>query len=73
MTWTYKTDVGTFWIQPNSNGRFTLGIDNDALGSFSTPEGAADDVYMCATGYYPWDKKLSVLEPTDLTEWILLP
>lgn len=69
MYWTYKTNVGTFWIKPNRNNMFTLGIDDEALGSFSTPENAASDVYSCATGYWPWDKRLITIHPEDLSEW----
>ena len=72
MKWIYNTDVGTFWIKPNQNGRYTLGINSEALGSYNDPVMAADDVYMCATGYWPWDKKLMVYNPTDITEWTQL-
>ena len=69
MYWTYRSNVGTFWIKPDGRGRFTLGLNSDALGSYHSAYAAADDVYMCATGYFEWDRKLSVMEPTDLGEW----
>lgn len=69
MLWTYKTDVGRFWIKQERDNRFTLGINDNALGSYISPEQAADDVYMCATGHWPWDKKLNVSDPVDLSEW----
>ncbi len=68
MYWTYKTNVGTFWIKPDGN-RVTLGIDDEALGSYLNAIQAADDVYMCATGWWDWDKHLTVYEPVDLSEW----
>ena len=69
MNWSYKTGVGTFWIKQNQNGRFTLGVNGKSLGSYNDPASAADDVYMCSTGHWPWDKKLIVGEPTDITKW----
>jgi hypothetical protein len=71
MHWTFNTHVGTFWIKPNQNKRFTLGIDYDSLGSYSSPEMAADDVFECETGFWPWDKQLTVLHPDCLHEWTL--
>lgn len=68
MTWSYKTNVGTFIIQP-WQGRFGLFINNDCLGSYHSPEAAADDVFMCATGHYEWDRRLSVNHPCELGEW----
>ncbi len=65
----YKTDAGTFWIKQESNGRWTLRLNGEALGSYNSPEQAADDVYMQATGSYEWDSKDEILEPTDLGEW----
>lgn len=69
--WTYQTSVGTFWIKPNKNNRFTLGVNDEALGSYHSPHQAADDVFMCATGYWKWDNQLTVNDPTDLSEWTL--
>ncbi|NJK58869.1 MAG: hypothetical protein HC939_24290 [Pleurocapsa sp. SU_5_0] len=69
MSWSYKIKSGTFWISPQSNGRYLLSINNQALGSYHSPQSAADDVYQCATGYDAWDNKGSCLEPTDLSEW----
>ncbi len=68
----YKTRVGTFWIKPQPGwpGRFWLGIDDTALGSYASALMAADDMYMHATGWEDWDSlKGSVDGPTDLSEW----
>jgi len=70
--WIYKSRQGTFWIKRREDGRFLLGIDEEALGSYHRPEAAADDVYNCATGHYAWDAQLTVTEPTDLSEWQLI-
>ena len=71
--WNYQTSKGKFWIKPQGNGRFLLGIDDEGLGSYITPKQAADDVYCCATGYYPWDALMIVDQPADLSEWNYLP
>ena len=72
----YKTRVGTFWIapQPNVPGRFWLGVDDEALGSYHSAEAAADDVYSQSTGYYEWDAiEEPVTSPCDLSDWIKGP
>lgn len=69
MHWAYKTNVGTFWIKLDRDNRFTLGVGDEALGSYISPEQAADDVFLCVTGHWPWDKQFTVLNPTDLSEW----
>ncbi len=69
----YKTRVGTFWIasQPNAPGNFYLGVDDDILGPYYSPEAAADDVYSQSTSHYEWDAiDESVTSPCDLSEWI---
>ena len=70
MHWTYKTNIGTFWIKPaREKNRFILGIDDDALGSYSSAPKAADEVLTCTTGHWPWDKQITAFEPSDLTKW----
>lgn len=67
----YKSPVGTFWIKPNDDGRFVLGIDQETLGFYHSAVSAADDVYVHVTGYYPWDKLDGKIHdaPTDIYEW----
>ena len=67
--WTYKTSKGTFSISHQSDGRFLLGVGDEGLGSYATPEQAADHVFCCATGHYDWDALGTVDQPTDLSEW----
>ena len=70
--WVYRTSVGTFSIRP-CNGGFNLWINDENLGHYTSAIAAADDVYMCATGHWPWDQRMIVDQPTDLSEWSLLP
>ncbi|MEK6702217.1 MAG: hypothetical protein AABZ53_08135 [Planctomycetota bacterium] len=68
----FKTAKGSFWIapQPGSEGRFFLGFEDDALGSFATPNDAASDVASHMTGLGCWDAKPSLAsDPTDLGDW----
>jgi len=69
MHFFYRTRFGVFSIRPAANGRWTLAMDSDALGSYATPESAADDVFVCATGHDTWDAQGSVNEPESLAEW----
>ncbi len=75
MKYMYKSKICTFFIIPNDSDRYDLWVKekSDAeykLGSYSTPFSAADDVYMCETGYHPWDNQLCVDEPASLEDWI---
>jgi hypothetical protein len=70
----YKhTSVGTFWIRPENMHGWSLfidcGGDTESLGSYSSPEAAADDVYTQHTGWDAWDIPNRRDAPTDLGEW----
>jgi hypothetical protein len=67
--WHLKIKLGTLWIRPESNGRFTLGIDDVAIGSYHKAWAAADDVYLKATGYIDWSQLKNEQLPRDLSEW----
>ena len=70
MDYIYNTEFGTFKISKNSyDGRCSLHINDECLGSYQTPQQAADDVFMCATGFDDWDDQICVDNPIDLTEW----
>lgn len=74
MKYFYKTKFGTFFILPDINNGCSLWIkDNNAdeykLGWYPSAIMAADDVYMCATGFENWDDQLDVDDPIDLSEW----
>jgi hypothetical protein len=69
MVWVYKSKRGSFSIRRLQNGRFGLYVGDEMLGSYHTPEAAADDVFMCVTGHDPWDNQLTVDYPADLGDW----
>lgn len=56
-------------IKPLPEGCYGLFINDEFLGAYDSPESAADDVYMCATGYPSWDDQLIVEEPQGLGCW----
>ncbi len=65
----FHSSVGVFWIKPHL-GKFLLGINNDALGSYHSAVAAADDVYTHVTGHFPWDILDGIEDgPTDIYEW----
>ena len=75
VCWLYRTDVGTFRIivRPE-DGRFLLQVidstgEVETFGSYHRPEAAADDVFMCSTGFSAWDRRRTVDQPTDLSDW----
>ncbi|WP_043793493.1 hypothetical protein [Solidesulfovibrio fructosivorans] len=68
MMFIYRTRFGTFSIRPDA-GRWVLCMNDEALGSYHSPESAADDVFMCATTFDAWDSQGTVHEPESLAEW----
>lgn len=68
-----RTAVGIFWIrpQPGYPDRVWLGIDEvGPLGSYHSPEAAADDFAGGHTGWHEWDSIAHTsLGPRDLSEW----
>jgi hypothetical protein len=70
----FRSPVGTLWIKPQRNSdRFWLGINDERVGSYHSPEAAADDVYTQHTGWRPWDSASGLQKPRDLTEWERVP
>lgn len=73
MKYFYKTDFGTFFIIPSPDGVELwikeLSGSEEKLGDYPSADMAADDVYMCATGYTDWDLQCDVDEPSELGEW----
>ena len=71
--WVYNSPIGAIRIFMVSSGRYALEIAGIVYGSYHSPEAAADDVYMHATGCAEWDMLSGKVpgEPTDLSEWNL--
>lgn len=69
MLWTYETEVGIFWIKPDNNFKFSLGVNETILGSYFTPVSAAEDVRLRTTGHPLWDTLRSNSTPIDLSDW----
>ncbi|KAF0112175.1 MAG: hypothetical protein FD149_2475 [Rhodospirillaceae bacterium] len=67
--WTLRTSVGLFWIAPDRDHRYTLGLDDETLGNYHSPGKAGDDVFLHATGHSPWDES-SFSAPEDISEWL---
>ena len=77
MKYSYETKFGTFEILPDINNGYSLWIkDNDnkecRLGWYPEAFMAADDVFICQTGFVDWDNQLEVEDPTDLEVWTKL-
>ncbi len=71
--WYFKTKIGTLWIRQRDDGRFNLGINDKALGSYHEAWAAADDVYCKATGWIDWSQVKDERMPRDLSEWEFTP
>lgn len=69
--WHCQTTVGVFWIRfdPRTRTRFLLGIGDEPLGWYYSPEAAADDVFLQQTGWSEWDALHDVARPADLSAW----
>jgi len=67
----FRSEVGIFSIRPQDGvaARFLLSIGDEPLGSYRSPQAAADDVYGGVTGHYAWDVRNDPHAPTDLSEW----
>ncbi|MCW3583959.1 hypothetical protein [Burkholderia cenocepacia] len=67
MTFWYKTKRGTFYIAPRA-GRWHIIYDDDSLGSYASPQQAAEEL---AGGYSAWPhfdpSTLGI--PDDISEW----
>ena len=70
--WFYETDTGVFWIRfdPCDMRGFVLGIGEEVLGSYYSPEAAVDDVYMQKSGFPEWDDNPDAVRPPDLSGWV---
>jgi len=70
--WICRTELGVFWIRfdPRTRTRFLLGVGDEPLGWYYSPEAAADVVFLQDTGWVEWDHHPSVTRPNSLEEWL---
>lgn len=70
--WTYHSPVGEMTIRYNrQTDRFELFISGIPIGSYSSADKAADDVYCFETGFPDWDSLDGAVDdvPSDISEW----
>ena len=72
--WHLKTKLGTFWIIPTKLDSTPvtscqLGIDDDPLGEYDSPEQAVSEVHARNTGYLKWDTQTKIRIPEALSAW----
>jgi hypothetical protein len=72
-TYSFKSEIGTFWIRPEGDGCWSLNIADDdeiePLGHYKSPFEAADDVYTGNTGLGMWDRRAERKAPASLMDW----
>ncbi len=69
MIYRYNSPVGSFTLRPDGSGQFELHINVTFLASYRTPEAAALDVSLHATGWKEWDLFPGHEGPQNLFEW----
>lgn len=73
MEYRWRSPVGVWRIRHRADGRWTLLIEQEPLGSYATANMAADDVHQHATGHYPWDNLMlgphAYSAPEDVSGW----
>ncbi|MFB3925033.1 MAG: hypothetical protein ACE14T_03185 [Syntrophales bacterium] len=71
MVYIYRTEVGTFTIEPDAEcpGKFMLCIGGMWLDSYETAEDARAALCRQCTGWHDWDRLACPESPPDLKEW----
>jgi hypothetical protein len=69
MRWIFKSEIGLFWIRRQSDGACELGLENFSLGSYASPQQAAEHVNGRMTGHTAWDLARDLPLPRGLDEW----
>lgn len=69
--WYIHTKQGTFWIIEPDMGQstYTLGIGEDFIAEYPSPEQAVESVQHQETGYEAWDCAEKVKIPGTLASW----
>ena len=70
--WRYQAAGCKLIIAPKPDGKFDLIINDDVVGSYTSAQAAAEDVFTCTTGSDEWDRQGAVDQPTDIHEWQLV-
>lgn len=70
--YTFETPVGTFLIRPIAKKTYGLLINNYLLGSYRSPDEAAEDVYKNNSGCHEWDDCHGESQdtPVALSGWV---
>lgn len=67
----YRSPVGVLWIarDPHHQAQVWLGMNETPLGSYSSPEAAAEAVRASRSGWHPLDELHHSHRPHALAEW----
>jgi hypothetical protein len=67
----FRSKAGTFTIgsDPTVSGCYELCIGGMWLGTYETPDRAAQDVLMRCTGWHDWDNRKDTDCPGEIGEW----
>jgi len=70
LLYAYKTRIGMFFIGQSPDGRFHPVFDDESLGSYASPQHAADDLAGGHTFSIPSGIDTSTLDiPDNVSEW----
>lgn len=71
MIYIFRSSAGTFTILPDdqSPDMYQLCIGGMWLGSYETPEKAAESISCKATGWFEWDRQEAPQCPQSLEGW----
>ena len=71
MIYIFRSNTGTFTILSDEEnpGLYQLCIGGMWLGSFESPEKAAESIPCKATGWHDWDRQGDAQCPQSLVEW----
>jgi hypothetical protein len=70
--YSFKSEVGTFWIRQERDKSWSLSIGEDIIEEisyFSSAVEAADSVHMQTTGWDEWDVRAQHDAPATLSGW----
>jgi hypothetical protein len=70
--YSFKSEVGTFWIRQERDKSWSLSIGEDIIEEisyFNSAVEAADSVHMQTTGWDGWDMRAQHDAPAMLSGW----